>query len=150
MQVGEYCTRDVIVAERSAGIHEAARLMREHHVGDLVVVVDDSDGSRRPVGIVTDRDLVVEVMATDLVSASVTLADLPSRELAVAEADDDPMAVVQRMRSVGVRRMPVVDAEGTLAGIITQDDIIEVIGELTELLVKRMAREVAVEERQRT
>ena len=62
MPIGDFCKRDVVVTDRNASVTEAARLMREHHVGS-VIVVGEGNGSLRPVGIVTDRDMVVEVLA---------------------------------------------------------------------------------------
>lgn len=148
MRVGEYCTKEVAIANRDTGIGAAAALMRAEHVGDLVVV-EDGDGTTRPVGIVTDRDLVVEILATGIEPDSVTIADLPSRDLAVARENDDLMDTVQRMRSLGVRRMPVVDTQGALVGILAVDDVLGVLAELSAHLVKLTAREVAAEVRTR-
>lgn len=148
MRVAEYCTKEVAVAAGDTGIAEAARRMRADHVGDLVVV-SESEGQRRPVAIVTDRDLVIEVMAAGIDPETVTLGDLPSRELAVAAGDDDLMDTLQRMRELGVRRMPVVDANGLLTGILAVDDVLPVISELTSNLVGLLAREVAQEVHQR-
>ena len=66
MPVSEICNREVIVVQRETTVNEAAKLMRQHHVGS-VVVFEERKGVRVPVGIVTDRDLVVEVMAPELV-----------------------------------------------------------------------------------
>ena len=148
MRVGEYCTREVIIADRDTGIIEAARLMRQEHVGDLVVV-EPSGSTKRPVGIVTDRDLVVEVMASGIDPASVTVGDLPCRELEVAGENDDLMDTLENMRRLGVRRMPVVDVHGGLSGILAADDIWAVVSELSEHLVKLVDREVATEVRRR-
>lgn len=148
MHVGEYCTREVAIATRETGIAEAACIMRAEHVGDLVVV-DEQAGVRRPVAIVTDRDLVLEVMAAGIDPDTLVVGDLPTRELLVAREDDDLMDTLARMGAKGVRRMPVVDTQGALAGILTADDVIATIGELTAHLVKLIAREVAAEVHQR-
>ncbi|MFB6260278.1 MAG: CBS domain-containing protein, partial [Thiohalorhabdaceae bacterium] len=66
MAIGEYCNREVVITDRSHSIREAAKLMRDHHVGDLVVVAEKSGAKRTPVGIVTDRDLVLGVLAQDV------------------------------------------------------------------------------------
>ena len=80
MSVGEICNREVIIVHRDETVQEAAKLMRQHHVGD-VVVVDDRNGVRVPVGIVTDRDVVVEIVATELDQATMTVGDIMAQEL---------------------------------------------------------------------
>lgn len=144
MLVGEYCTREVVVAEGSTEVIETARLMREYHVG-TVVIVEGGDDARRPVGLVTDRDLVMEVMASDADPKSVTAKDLCTAELLVATQDDDLMSTLDRMRAAGVRRIPVVDADGVLQGLLAVDDLLCVVGEITSSLTQLVAREVNVE-----
>ena len=80
MPIGDVCVRDVVVATKDATIQQAAVLMRRHHVGDLVVVEEKTDGRQIPVGIVTDRDIVVSVVAPTLNAAVYTVGDL-AREL---------------------------------------------------------------------
>ena len=75
MAVAEICNRGVIILQRDDTILEAAKLMRQHHVGD-VVVVEERGGVRVPVGIVTDRDLVVEIMAPELDHMVITVGDI--------------------------------------------------------------------------
>lgn len=142
MPVGELCTREVVVASRSDSVLEAARLMRQHHVGD-VVIVDDVDGARKPAGLVTDRDLVVEVMAPGINPESIGIGEIMSAELATIGEDAGLFEAIQYMRSKGVRRLPVVGKEGQLIGILALDDLIELISEeLSELssLVKSEER----------
>lgn len=140
MSVGEFCNRDVVVMTPDESVRTVAKIMRSEHVGD-VLVVEQRDGKRIPVGIVTDRDLVVEVLATDNDPAQFRIADVMSGELLTAREDDDNMATLQRMRNAGVRRMPVVDADGVLVGIITVDDYINVFAEQMEDLVRLVSRE---------
>jgi CBS domain-containing protein len=133
MTIGEICNRNVVCATRDTTVAEAANLMRHHHVGDLVVV-DDSDGRRRPLGIVTDRDLVVEVVAPGLDAKAIKLGDLLLGHLTSAEERDSCADVVRLMAARGVRRTPVVDAAGTLVGIVTIDDLLPRLAtQLTEL-----------------
>ncbi|HEV2685856.1 MAG TPA: CBS domain-containing protein, partial [Actinomycetota bacterium] len=98
-------------------------LMRHHHVGD-VVVIDETDGTRKPVGIVTDRDLVVEVMAPGADPSVVKLGDLLLRPPVMAEHDAGYAETVRLMAVNGVRRMPVVGPGGALVGIVTLDDML--------------------------
>ncbi|MFA5941470.1 MAG: CBS domain-containing protein [Sinimarinibacterium sp.] len=148
MRVGEYCNREVIVAGRTTGVLEAARLMRRYHVGNLVVVERERSGNR-PVGIVTDRDLVVEVLAQDAPAAHLALDDVMSAHLATALVDDDVLETLRRMRSLGVRRMPVVDGSGLLIGILAVDDLLELMAGSLHEIVGLIAREVTTEEQRR-
>lgn len=148
MSLGELCNRVVVVTTRTTGVDEAARLMREHHVGSLVVV-DDTAIGRKPVGIVTDRDIVIEVVAAGVAPDSVTVGDVMAPELVTAREADEPWDTIQRMRAKGVRRVPVVDREGVLVGIVTVDDLIETVAEELEGLVKVIGQEQAREARTR-
>ena len=140
MSVGEICNREVVVTGPDTSIAAAARLMREHHVGDLVVVESAAERPG-PVGIVTDRDLVVEVLAEEVAPESVTVRDVMSDTLLTARAQDGLWESLGRMRARGVRRMPVLDAQGVLAGIVSVDDLLDLLaGELTDL-VKLVGRE---------
>lgn len=140
MSVGEFCNREVVVIGPQEPAREIARLMREQHVGD-VLVVEEHNGRRVPVGIVTDRDLVIEVLASESDPSQFQVADIMTRDLLTARDSDDTMATLQRMRNAGVRRMPVVDADGALLGIITVDDFINVFAEQMEDLVRLVSRE---------
>jgi len=133
MGIGEICTREVVITRPERSVAAAAELMRQHHVGDLVVVTD-ADGKRIPVGIITDRDLVVEVMALKLDPATLTVGEIMGQELVIGHEDDAIFDTLQAMRSKGVRRVPIVDDSGGLLGIVTVDDLIEVFAEeLTDL-----------------
>ncbi len=141
MSVGEICNREVIVTDPDTSTTEAARLMREHHVGDLVLV-EASGRERVPVGIVTDRDLVVEVLGQGVDPGSVAVKDLVTRGVFTAREGDDFWDTLTRMRSLGVRRMPVVNEDGGLEGILTLDDALELLAEGMNGLVRLIGREV--------
>ena len=140
MPISEICNREVVIAKRDDTIMETARLMRQHHVGD-VLVVDDSGGKRIPVGIVTDRDLVVEIIATGLDPAAITVGDIMVSELAVVKEDTGVFESIQYMRAIGVRRMPVVDDSGGLVGILTLDDLLELLADELSFLAKLVKHE---------
>ncbi|MDP2312742.1 MAG: CBS domain-containing protein [Pseudomonadota bacterium] len=124
MNVGAICTRRVAVVERTSTVMAAARRMREEHVGDLVVV-GHHDGKLLPVGIITDRDIVVGCVARSAEFLEKLLVeDLLVRPLVTATADEDSLLVARRMREREVRRIPVVDANGELTGILSVDDLI--------------------------
>lgn len=128
MRVGEVCNRDVVIVDGDAPLREAARIMREQHVGSVVVVSTDGKLTR-PVGVVTDRDLVVAAFAEDVDLDAVTVKDVMSPDLVAATAEDDLWYTVQRMSDKGVRRLPVTDAAGALQGILALDDLIELVAE---------------------
>lgn len=144
MLLNEICVLDVASCGRDAGILEAARLMRQHHTGDLIVV-DDPDGDRVPVGIVTDRDIVVEVLANGLDLAETKVAEIMSSKLVIAGAEEDSSDAVERMRLHGVRRLPVVDHAGRLMGIVTLDDMLTLhaaqAAALADIVSKEQRRE---------
>lgn len=144
MPIGEICNREVVVSFPKESAVEAARLMRQYHVGDLVIVEEGKD-RRIPVGIVTDRDLVVEVMAKEVDPARFTVGDLMTRELLTVREGDGIYETIQRMRTHGVRRVPVVDAGGGLVGIVSIDDLFSLLAEEMTDLVRVTSREQAVE-----
>ena len=148
MSTGELCSRIVVVAGRNDTAATAADLMRRHHVGD-VVVVDETDGARRPLGIVTDRDIVVEVVATRLDAEAVFLGDIMSEDLVVARESDDASDILESMRRQGVRRAPVVDAKGSLVGILAIDDVMQFLAEQMGDLSSLIRREQEHEARMR-
>jgi predicted transcriptional regulator len=133
MDVGAICTREVVSVDGDTGIEAAVELMRRRHVGDLVVVEPSKDGSR-PIGILTDRDIVVELLAPHVELGKVCVRDAMSAELLTAKESDDVADTVARMRDRGVRRAPVVDDDGSLVGILAVDDMVqEIAGQLAAL-----------------
>jgi len=148
MQVGKYCNRDVVFVRKDSTIPEAARLMREYHVGDLVVA-EEKAGQRTPIGIVTDRDLVIEVIAEEVDMGTVTVGDIMSYELVTAGEDEDLIDTIKQMRSKGVRRVPVVNREQALVGILSVDDLIELLAEQVTDLARLISREQRREKEKR-
>ena len=147
MKTGEVCNRTVIVVGRDTPLGEAAKLMREHHVGSLLVV-EDTDG-RAPVGVVTDRDMVVEVMAPGLDYRALTVGEIMGARLVTAREGDDCLDTLKAMRSYGVRRVPVVTASGELAGIVTIDDLLETVAGQLDDIVRAIGNEQSREAFQR-
>ena len=126
MKVGEYCKRAVVAIASSSDAADAAKLMRAEHVGFLIAY-RAGDPLQKPVGVLTDRDLVLGVMARDIDPHSVTVDDIMSRQPLTATADDELSDMLQGMRLAGIRRVPVVDERGALAGIMAIDDAIDVV-----------------------
>lgn len=128
MTIGNLCTRTVFFMDHNGSAREAAELMRRHHVGDLVIV--DADNPHRvPLGVLTDRDITVEVVAAGVSPESIRAGDIMSRGIITAGENEDPHLVARRMRDAGVRRVPVVGADGALVGILCMDDLLEALAE---------------------
>lgn len=148
MTVGQVCNRVVVFAFRNTPLPDAAKLMRENHIGS-VVIVDESARGRIPVGMLTDRDIAIAVVAQALDPRTLTAGEVMSGELVTANEQDDMLDTLQRMRRRGVRRVPVLTAAGTLAGIVTLDDLLELVAEQLGDVVKAIATEQSREARAR-
>jgi len=140
MAVGEICNRDVVIAEKTLSVADAAQLMRKHHVGDLVVV-EEKNGRKHPVGIVTDRDIVVEVVAAGVNPDALKVGDIMGPEVATVHEGEGLFEALRYMRDKGVRRMPVIDHEAGLVGILTLDDLLGLLAEEMTELAKLVSHE---------
>lgn len=145
MYAGTVGHRQVQTCNKGASILQVAELMRSEHVGDLVVV-EYRGGEPVPVGIITDRDLVIEVMALKQDPTTITAADVMSRKLVIAYEGEQLDVAMDRMRWSGVRRIPLVDSAGVLVGIVTLDDIVEKLAS-TLANVSRVGQLQNIEER---
>lgn len=148
MSVGTLCNREVVVTPPDTSVLEAARLMREFHVGDLVVL--EATDRRHPVGLVTDRDVTVGVVAAGLDPATVTVGDLMTESLTTIPEDADFWDALGLMRQRGIRRLPVVNADGGLEGILTLDDALALVHQAMADLVTLVSREIDREKIQRS
>ena len=148
MRIGEICTTSTISCTRDESVQDAALKMRQHHVGDLVVI-DQPDDEKLPVGIITDRDIVVSVIALALDPASLLVGDIMSDDLDTCRMDDDVYETIERMHHRGVRRMPVVDGDGRLAGIVSADDLLGFLAEEMSELARIAPHQQAQERRAR-
>lgn len=126
MNIGDVCNRVVIYITSDETAQHAAELMRKYHVGNLVVTAP-GDSDRVPVGIVTDRDIVVEVVAKGVDPDELTVADIMSQDPLVASDEDEIQDTLDAMRDLGVRRVPVVDARRNLIGIFALDDVLQLM-----------------------
>lgn len=143
MKVGDCCTRDVVTCLANTSLAEVAARMRDRHVGAVVVI--DDEKAKRPVGVVTDRDIVIEIVATGLDANAITAGDVMLDGLVTVEEDGGPLEAARTMRARGVRRLPVVDRKGALAGIVTLDDLVHLLagemGHLARLIERQPKRE---------
>jgi CBS domain-containing protein len=131
--------------EKESSVAEIARLMRNHHVGDVVIVFSRG-GRARPVGILPDREIVIELIACDVPLDPVTAAgDIMSYELVTAGENDSILDTLQHMRAKGIQCIPVVGSAGDLVSILAADDLLELFAEELKLLAKIPFREQLIE-----
>jgi CBS domain-containing protein len=125
MNIGSICRREAVAINASANLRAAASLMREEHVG-FVVVVDGAVGSdgARVVGVLTDRDIVTAAVARDADPRILTVGDVMTRNPLVADETASLEALLRLMRDNGVRRVPVIVA-GKLSGVLSLDDVLD-------------------------
>lgn len=144
MLIKDIFTPNVACCGPQISVLEAARKMRHAHVGDLVVV-DDPREEGVPLGIVTDRDIVVEVLGNGLDPAKTTVASIMRKPVVIAYETEDTAQLIERMRAHGVRRVPVVANEGEVVGIVTLDDLLRILvtdaSALLEVMTKARANE---------
>ena len=148
MSIGAVCNKEVVFVNRDVTVYAACKLMRHYHVGSLVVV-DEVSGKRVPVGVVTDRDIVVEVIAMDLDAKVMTAGDIMSPDLVIAPESMGVSEAIELMRFRGIRRLPVVDDDGRLTGIVSIDDLLSVLAEELSDIAHVVSREPLREGRAR-
>jgi CBS domain-containing protein len=144
LAVGALCTRILMIVRPETPLVEAARCMRREHVG-CVVAVEKKGHGEVPVGLLTDRDIVVSVVAAGIDPGELTMADTMTRDVTVVDEDDSLGAALATMRQHGIRRVPVVSKEGWLVGLLSFDDLVAALTlqtqALTETLVAGRQRE---------
>ncbi len=145
MLVRDYANMNVICCEPDAPISEVAALMRRHHVGDVLVVDTLQEGMRIPIGIVTDRDILVETIALDIEAKLFTASDLMSAPVTSVQENASLGEALAIMRGKKIRRLPVVNPSGSLFGIITADDVLNLIASelsmIAGLIIEQPMRE---------
>lgn len=148
LTAGEICTREVAIAFRHTDLVTAAKLMREQHVGALVVV-DDTQGLRTVAGLLTDRDIVISVIAPELAPETLNVGEVMSAKPVTVAEDASLLDVMRSMRAHGVRRIPVVTDQQELVGLVALDDILEVLAQELGLLAATIGKGIQRERAQR-
>jgi CBS domain-containing protein len=145
MRVADICTPLTVHIDPAASVRDAARLMRERHVG-AIVVVEKQDGQCVPIGMLTDRDVAISVVAAGVDPDAITVRDAMSRPVATCTADQDLFDAIRTMRAHGVRRLPMLDETGGFAGFVAADDVydalVKELGRLGDVFVREQAREI--------
>lgn len=144
MPLKDICKHNVVCIGPDATILDAALLMKEKHVGELVVV-KHPERPKDPIGIVTDRDLVMKVIAEKLPPEDTKVRDVMFPEPRVARDTDGMLEATEKMESSGIRRLPIVDAAGNLKGILSIDDLYELLttelGNLSRISARQVSKE---------
>ncbi|HET7524474.1 MAG TPA: CBS domain-containing protein [Burkholderiaceae bacterium] len=142
---GDICTRDVAVAYKGMALNEAARLMRERHVGCLVAIEHTGEG-RIVAGMLTDRDIVTAVVAKDMDAATLRVDDVMTRDVVTARESDSVLDVLATMRRRAVRRVPVTGPQGELIGLVAADDLLGLIADELRTLVQALVAQPRAEQ----
>lgn len=148
MNIGDICSRAVVSIGAGELVQRAAELMRQYHVGSLVVT-EDANGGLGPVGIVTDRDIVIEIVAKNVDPGTLTVGDIMSEEPLIANEEDDVDEVLDDMRKEGVRRIPVVDENGAVVGVFALDDLLQIMATQMDLVAGIVGAQRGEESRMR-
>lgn len=146
MKVNEICKRNAVTVREFDELTAAAELMREKHIGYLIVVEPRiGDRTASPVGVLTDRDIVVEVIAQGTDPHSLRVGDVMTREPVCAQEDDSVSVALQHMREIGVRRLPVVGRGGELVGVLSLDDVLDALAEELMDVASSIRHELKIE-----
>jgi CBS domain-containing protein len=126
MRAGELCSREVYLARPGDALVDAVREMRRRHVGSIVVV-EPAGKNLKPIGVVTDRDIVCGQLARGADLYCLTVGDVMSTDLTTVGENDDVAQVIKQLATAGVRRAPVVNPTGELVGIVSFDDVLPLV-----------------------
>ena len=149
MNVSEICRRHAITIRAHEELQAAARLMRERHIGYLVVVDENSPDMSRPIGVLTDRDIVVSVLAKGEDPRTLRVGDVMTREPLLIPEDKSLEYALGEMRRIGVRRVPVTDRAGRSVGVLSLDDVLDAVARQLLGVVGSIHRELRTEGVQR-
>jgi CBS domain-containing protein len=146
MQVGDICSRNVVTVRELDELTAAAQLMRQKHIGYLVVIEPKvGDNALAPVGVITDRDIVVGVVARETDPRALKVGDVMTRQPVLVREESPISAALHHMREIGVRRLPVVDRGGGLVGVLSLDDVLEGLAEELMDVASSIRHELKVE-----
>ena len=146
MPISDLCSKNLVCVEKGASLQYAAQLMKKHHVGGVVVV--ETNGKNKPVGMLTDRDIVLGIVAENL-PLSTKVQDVMSTDIVKVTRGKGIAEVVDQMESKGVRRMIVVDEAGNACGLVSSDDILQLVARELNGLGRLVERQVENEKTHR-
>lgn len=134
MRVIDLSVHHVETITADVTIRDCAKQMRSNHVGSLVVINEEN----KPIGMITDRDLTLEVIAKELDPDATRVRDVMARPAVVAKADENIVDALARMREFGIRRLPVIGEDGTLAGVVTNSNLLEELSMMLDSIVRNI------------
>lgn len=142
MTIGSHCKHSVITTSKDTSVFDAAKLMKKNNIGNIVVV-DEANGGT-PIGIFTDRDVAMRIVADEVDPKSLTVGDAMSQDLLVLQEHQPIQETVDMMCAKGVRRAPIVDKNNKIIGIATVDDLLllfaDQLGSLAKLVRKQVLK----------
>jgi CBS domain-containing protein len=141
MSIGKICEREVIIAPTDMPVHEAAKLMKKHNIGDIIVVTD-KDSKVKPVGILTDRDIAMKIVADELDAKKIGIGDAMSQDLLTLNYHQGVQEAIDMMSAKGVRRAPVVDDQYKIIGIASIDDLLILVADEISSLAKLVRKQL--------
>ena len=147
MFIKECCNCEVVSCDADTVVQKVAALMRHRHVGSIVVTSPDQPGI--PLGIVTDRDIVVEAVAPELDVNTFTAGDIMNTPLVTVRETEDLGETLRMMRTHKIRRVVVVDEHGSLYGIVSADDVIDLLARELQMITSAIVGQQGLEERLR-
>lgn len=144
LRASDICRKDIVTADERTSLYDASKLMRWHHIGD-VVITRTGDADKTPIGILTDRDIVVHGIACGIDLGEVAAGDLSTQDLVTVEPDADIFEIAKTMNMNAVRRVIVNNDSGN-GGIITFDDVLwalsRIVSNLSAVTERQILREM--------
>ena len=122
MTIGKHCKHEVITAPRDTSVYKATQLMKQHNIGNIVVV--DGNDRNTPVGIFTDRDVAMKIVADEVDPRQLTIGDAISQDLLILQEHQHIQEAIDMMCAKKVRRAPIVGKDNKITGIVSVDDLI--------------------------
>lgn len=150
MKLGEIMSTQVVSIAPDADLVEAAQLMRKQHVGLLVVLRPATRGSGSLVGVLTDRDIVVQTLARDVDPHAVKVGDIMTTDVISGREEETLPTLLTRMRKAGIHRVPVINGAGQVRGVLSIDDALRYVAALSELLADTVRLSRRLEKRRRS
>ena len=141
MSIGAVCNREVTIARAIESLQTTAELMQARRVGSIVVCNEVEESKRTPIGILTDRDIALAVLRYGKGLDELVIGQAMTRNPLVLQEGEEAEGAIERLRERAVRRAPVVDSHGFLIGIISSDDLLELIAEELDAIARLIRRQ---------